>query len=271
MQISHWNIEGSHGEPIYGTTHKSSVEPRGVILMAHGFKGYKDYGMFPWLAAQLSNEGFIVHRFNFSHSGMLDNDGPFERLELFEHATWNTQVEDLKKLEHEFSQPNLPLTLFGHSRGGVATLLAVGRGEVSANRIIALSSPSCCISMSKEDQQKLLDAGRIESPSGRTGQMLHIGKCFLEEQLESPKRHDLLTLSAGITVPCLLIHGENDPTVSVSAAVTLSETIPNSILIRIPGGDHVFNTPNPFPIGGKPSTQLNNVWNSISTWLKQST
>ena len=267
MQITHWNIEGSKGEKMYGSTHSARNEPRGVVIMAHGFKGYKDYGMFPWLATQFSNEGYIVHRFNFSHSGMQGDDGPFERLDLFEQTTWNTQVEDLKILEQAFAQPNLPLTLFGHSRGGVATLLAVGRGDVSANRVIALSSPCDCVSMSKEDQQRLLDEGRIESPSSRTGQMLYVGKCFLEEQLESPECHNLLTLAAGITVPCLIIHGEDDPTVSVHSAVTLAETIPKSTLARIAGGDHVFNTPNPFPIAGDPSTQLNAVWHSISSWL----
>lgn len=267
MQLTHWNIEGSKGETIYGTSHSAFREPRGVVLVAHGFKGYKDYGMFPWLATQFSREGFIVHRFNFSHSGMLDNDGPFERQDLFEQATWNTQVEDLKILQQAFAQPDLPLTLLGHSRGGVATLLAVGRGEVPVNRVIALSSPCDCISMSSEDQQRLLNEGKIESPSSRTGQMLHVGKCFLEEQLKSPECHDLLTLAAEITVPCLIIHGEDDPTVSVRAAVTLAETIPNSTLARIAGGDHVFNTPNPFSINGDPSVQLNAVWDSISSWL----
>jgi alpha-beta hydrolase superfamily lysophospholipase len=265
MKITDWEMEGSRGETIYGTTHEASSEPKGVVLMAHGFKGYKDYGMFPWLAKQFSSGGDIVHRFNFSHSGMLDGDGPFERPDLFEQATWNTQVEDLKVLAHALTQENLPLTLFGHSRGGLAALLAVGRGEVDASRVIALSSPSQCISMSTEAQNLLLEQGKIESPSGRTGQMLYVGKAFLEEQLQSPESHDLIALASTIEVPCLIIHGEDDSTVPFSAAVTLAGTIEHATLEKIAGGDHVFNTPNPFPIDGVPSPQLQAVWDSIAT------
>ena len=264
MKNTDWEMEGSRGETIYGTTHGAYASPKGVVLMAHGFKGYKDYGMFPWLATQFSNDGYIVHRFNFSHSGMRNGDGPFERPDLFEQATWDTQVEDLKILAEALSQNNLPLTLFGHSRGGVATLLAIGRGEVDAGRVIALSSPSQCISMSTEVQNLLLEQGKIESPSGRTGQMLYVGKAFLEEQIESPETHDLLALASTIYVPCLIVHGEEDSTVPVSAASTLADTIPHATLVKIAGGDHVFNTPNPFPPDGVPSPQLQAVWDSIS-------
>ena len=268
MKITDWKIEGSGGEVIYGTTHDAQSELKGVILMAHGFKGYKDYGMFPWLATRLSAEGFIVHRFNFSHSGMVDGDGPFEREDLFEQATWNTQVEDLQILSEAFTQENMPLILFGHSRGGVATLLAVGRGTVPADGVIALSSPSGCNPFSREDQDRLLDDGRLESPSGRTGQMLYVGKVFLEEQLESPEMHDLQTLLSQTDVPCLLIHGEDDSTVLAESAHRIAENISNSTVAIITGGDHVFNTQNPFPIDGEPSQQLQDVWEAIQVWLE---
>ena len=265
MKNSDWEVEGSKGKTIYGTTHDPSEDPKGIVLMAHGFKGYKDYGMFPWLATRISSEGYIVHRFNFSHSGMLDGDGPFERPDLFEQATWNSQVEDIKILANRFAQNELPFTLFGHSRGGVATLLAVGRGEVDAKRVITLSSPSQCNPMTKEDQKFLLEEGKIESPSGRTGQMLYVGRAFLEEQLESPETHDVIALASRIEVPCLIMHGVDDSTVPLSAAIALTEAIPNATLAKIVGGDHVFNTPNPFPIDGEPSAQLQAVWDAISS------
>ena len=45
-----WSIPGSDGEPIIGNTHVPRDEPAGMVLVAHGFKGYKDYGMFPRIA-----------------------------------------------------------------------------------------------------------------------------------------------------------------------------------------------------------------------------
>ncbi len=158
--------------------------------------------------------------------------------------------------------------MFGHSRGGVATLLAAGRGSVPADGVIAISSPSNCNPLSSEDQDRLLDEGRLESPSGRTGQMLYIGKTFLEEQLESPEEHDLLALLTRVDVPCLIIHGQDDPTVPAVAAQVIVEKISNSTLAIVRGGDHVFNTPNPFPVDGEPSQQLQDVWSAIEGWLE---
>ncbi len=267
MSTSDWSIEGSRGETIYGTTHQHSAERKGVVLVAHGFKGYKDYGMFPWLSTQFSSEGFEVHRFNFAHSGMGALDGPFEREDLFEQSTWNRQVEDLQILVDTFSIPDCPLFIVGHSRGGVCALLSVGRGAVKATGVMTLASPSSCLSLPDQMQQTLLQDGRIESPSGRTGQMLYVGKAFLEEQLDDPEQHDLLQLVTQIDCPCLLIHGRDDSTVPVNAAMELDEAISDSTLAVIEGGDHVFNTPNPFPVNGTPSPQLGAVWSSMQSWL----
>ena len=270
MKVSDWTMIGSRGETIHGTTHEPESVAKGAVLMAHGFKGYKDYGMFPWLASQFSQDGYIVHRFNFAHSGMLGSDGDFERPDLFECSTWNTQIEDLQILSETFSRPDMPLAIFGHSRGGVAALLGVARGEVLADRVIALSSPSECNSMSEQDQERLLAIGKMESPSGRTGQMLYVGKCFLEEQLAAPEMYQLLELAKNIDVPCLIIHGADDPTVPSQAAIKLVEAIPDSVLKIIAGADHVFNTPNPFPFDGAPTPQLKAVWDAIRDWMPHS-
>ena len=95
--VESWTIDGSDGEPIRGDVHAASIAPpRGVFLIAHGFKGYKDYGMFPVLAREFAAAGFIAHRFNFSHSGMTNNIATFERPDLFEKDTWNRQVYDFR-------------------------------------------------------------------------------------------------------------------------------------------------------------------------------
>ena len=66
----------------------------------HGFLGYKDYGMFPHLAATLAAEGYITHRFNLSHNGMDNRVGfydpsLFQRPDLFKADTWNRQRHDI--------------------------------------------------------------------------------------------------------------------------------------------------------------------------------
>lgn len=267
MSESRWKIQGSVGEFIHGDTSRPSGDPKGILLIAHGFKGYKDYGMFPWLTQMFAGQGFIVHRFNFSHSGMTASDGPFERPDLFERDTWNFQVEDLAILTLKLAQEGLPMTILGHSRGGVSCLLAAGRRAVDVDGVISLSAPATCNPMTHQAQQELLTQGFIESPSSRTNQMLHVGRAFLQDQLDDPESHDLLPLIETIESRILVIHGESDPTVSVESATAIAAAGQTTTLVRIPNGDHVYNTPNPFPKSGTPSVQLAAVWSAIQSWL----
>lgn len=271
-RITDFSIPGSGGQPILGNTHLPTENPRGIVLIAHGFKGYKDYGMFPRIAQHFAAHGFIAHRFNFSHSGMTSNITTFERPDLFERDTWNKQVEDLRLLLLAIEQQDLPgsgsnsgngtslpVILFGHSRGGVAVLLAVGRGGLALPiaGIITAAAPATCLSMSDDQQQQLLADGFLISPSGRTGQDLRVGSGFLQEQLDDPAGHDLLKLARNITCPVLIIHGTDDPTVPVSSAAAIASAIgENARVIEIASADHVFNTPNPLPVDQPASPQL---------------
>lgn len=267
MQQINWQIEGSGGEAIHGTTHAVVGEATCNLIIAHGFKGYKEYGLFPWLANKAAEAGAITHRFNFSHSGMLAGDGPFERPDLFEAASWNTQVDDLQAVIAHCAT-DLPTILLGHSRGGVAILLAAGRGAIRVEYLIPLSAPSTCNPLSEEMQQEMLRNGFLESPSSRTDQKLRIGRIFLDEQLADPEQHDLLALVENIDVPITVIHGEDDETVLVSSGEAIVKVAKNAIFKPIHGGNHVFNTPNPFPIDGEPSTQLAEVWNVLETIIR---
>jgi pimeloyl-ACP methyl ester carboxylesterase len=268
MQQRHWKIDGSGGEAIHGTTDEGA-HPSCNLIIAHGFKGYKDYGCFPWLALKAAEAGARSHRFNFSHSGMLAKDGPFERADLFEVDTWNKQVEDLKAIVDHCHTPDLPTILLGHSRGGVASLLAVGRGEIDVDHLILLSSPSTCNSLDEKTQQLLLTQGYIESPSSRTNQMLRVGKCFLEEQFEDPESHDLLALATRIEIPITVIHGDDDQTVQLESGEAVSRVAKQGTLLPIHGGNHVFNTPNPFPLDGEASPQLQAVWEALLNIITQ--
>ena len=49
---------------------------------------------------------------------------------------------------------------------------------------------------------------------------------------------DLRAQIARITVPTLIIHGENDPLMPVAAAHWLGETLPNAQQVLIPGAAH---------------------------------
>lgn len=277
MQQHAWTIPGYDDQPILGNTHLPDGDARGAIIIAHGFKGYKDYGMFPRIAQRCAEAGFIAHRFNFSHSGMTNEIDTFARPDLFERDTFNKQVFDLHAVVQaataaEGSQrlpiadcplpPSLPYIIFGHSRGGVAALLTAGRYADDADfaqpaGVITAAAPDRACSLNEQDREQLLQRGWLESPSSRTGQTLRVGRDFLQEQIDDPLAHDVTAMANRIRCPLLIIHGENDPTVPVDSARRIAEAAgDNASLLIIPGGDHVFNTPNPMPDDAEASPQL---------------
>ena len=264
MAPSDWTIEDASGEPILGNTERPSGEPRGVVLLVHGFMGYKDYGMFPYLARAFARAGFVAHRFNLSHSGMTDDIDSFARPDLFERNTWNRQVEDIDRVigaidDGTIGGVGLPVVLFGHSRGGVASILAAGRrarrGQPVAC-VITASSPSRACSMSDEDQRSMLEQGFTTVRSNRTGQDLRIDARWLREQLDDPEAHDVLAHARDLACPLLVVHGMTDPTVPRSCASEIAESARDATLELIENADHVFRTPNPFDPAGMPSPEL---------------
>lgn len=265
IDLISWSLTTNRGETILGDTHMPESRPTAVAIVTHGFMGYKDYGFIPAFTHALAEMGIAASRYNLSHSGMTNTIDRFEKPELFAQNTYNRQVEDIERLlkaldTHELFGTGLPVFLVGHSRGGVASLLAAGRraarGDKPPAGIITIAAPDHTSRLTPDKEQELDQNGYIEVTSNRTGQKLIIDRAFWDEQNEDPAGHDLIALASRITAPTLIIHGEEDETVPLTAGANLSKVIPNAELCPIAGGNHVLNTPNPFPIGGEPSKQL---------------
>ena len=259
-----WQLDGADGQPILGATDKHVDQPRGVLILCHGFKGYMNYGFFPRLAAVAAGQGLLVHRFNFSHSGMTREVDTFERPDLFEKDTWGKQIHDLRTVADaiatgQLDGEGLPMVWFGHSRGGVTVTLTASRvfadAEAEAVRpagIAIASTPDAACGLSEQDRDKLRRDGRLLSPSGRTGQRLHVGKPWLERDRGRPRRVRPQARRRAVTCPTLIVHGGEDQTVNTSAAVALSQRFPASELEIIGGASHTYNCPNPLPPDAEP-------------------
>ncbi len=283
-----WTIEGAEGAPIRGQTHAPEA-PRApeaaarlAALVAHGFKGYKDYGFIPVLAEEIARRAAVAaHRFNFSHSGVGEDPTTFERPDLFERDSRNKQVFDLNRLLEAARLGKLPSTregarvaLIGHSRGGVAALLAAGRAfrDDAPNKpagVAALSAPSRASMLSEREREEMLETGYHETVSARTGQTLRVGKQLLQEELDAPEDHDVLALTKRIECPLLIVHGEEDKTVPVGMSKQIAAANPGARLVTLEGGDHVFNTPNPADPEAPKSPQLQRLCDEVAAFLKE--
>ena len=279
MAHTSWILPGADDQPILGDTHLPDGEPIGVLVVCHGFKGYKDYGFFPYLAECAAQRGLIAHRFNFSHSGMTDRLETFERPKLFEQDTWGKQTEDLGRVAAAIATGQLagrdfPQVWFGHSRGGVTVLLTAGRVFAAAdyqgaNRVppppdvpapvavVTASTPDVATSLDDAQRRLMHKQGYLESPSSRTGQNLRVGLGWLKEIEANPRAYDPCRAIARIKCPVLILHGDQDETVSPTAARRLAEAGGDRVNVRIiEGANHVYGGRNPLPNDEPPPAAL---------------
>lgn len=55
-----------------------------LVIFAHGYKGYKDWGAWNLMAEKFAESGFFLVKFNFSHNGTtVENPTEFGDLEAF--------------------------------------------------------------------------------------------------------------------------------------------------------------------------------------------
>ena len=128
--MTSFQIDSAEGLPIRGDI-ESPDDPRALVVIIHGFKGFKDWGFFPWLAEHLCRQRFAACRFNMSRSGIGEGGDAFDRLDLFRDDTYSGQVSDVVRVARHASRHfrDLPLFLLGHSRGGGIALLAAAQLE----------------------------------------------------------------------------------------------------------------------------------------------
>ncbi|MDN3655434.1 hypothetical protein QWZ08_07350 [Ferruginibacter paludis] len=67
-----------------------------VVIYAHGFNGFKDWGNFDLIAEEFAKRGFVFVKFNFSHNGTTpDQPEVFADLEAFGNNNYSRELKDL--------------------------------------------------------------------------------------------------------------------------------------------------------------------------------
>lgn len=115
-----------------------------VVVYAHGYNGFKDWGNADLIADQFSAAGFTFVKFNFSHNGTSpEQPEDFVNLEAFGNNNYTKQLNDLKLVidwicdvknvfQQHINQNNI--SLIGHSMGGgIAILHAAVDNRIKTN------------------------------------------------------------------------------------------------------------------------------------------
>lgn len=222
---------------------------RSLIVITHGYKGFKDWGMFPYVAKTLSNEHEVIS-FNFSHAGIGEDLEQFTELEKFARNTYQREIRDMEILLSYLSQHHrfgsLPVFLLGHSRGGgVCLLYALDHPEEIAG-VLSWNGITSLDLFTEEQKREMREQGRTHVLNGRTGQQMPLDAVIIEDLEQQAERYNLMERMKQARFPAVLIQGSEDSEHLRRGSEALNRLRPDIEWVCIPGGNHTFGTVHPF-------------------------
>ncbi|MNZ40729.1 Alpha/beta hydrolase family protein [compost metagenome] len=225
--------------------------PEGIIIIAHGYKGFKDWGMFPYAAEYLSRSHEVV-TFNFSHNGIGEKDPlEFTELEKFAVNTYDQELSDLfaliRYLQADEQLRVLPLFLIGHSRGaGVCLVHALDHPD-TVNGVVSWNGVTNLDLFSDKQKEEMRENGRSYVLNGRTNQQMPLDVVIIEDLERQHERYDIIgRLSHHKDFPVILIQGSEDGAHLRHGSERLTSVRPDIQWVQVPGGNHTFGTVHPF-------------------------
>ncbi len=268
IQKHELSIEGFNNRPItLDISIPVSKTALPLIIFCHGFKGFKDWGHFNWVAESAAQQGLSFLKFNFSHNGIkADNLNELSDLEAFSENNYSIEMYDLGKVidyavenASVFNINPKEIYLVGHSRGGGIALLKAAEDK-KVKKLALWASLSEFDSFFRpatiEEWQK---NGVVYAENKRTGQQLPLKKQFYDDYLANKSKLDVKKAAKMLEVPLLIVHGDQDESVNISHAEFLYNQVQHSIFIKVEGGNHTFGAKHPFNPETDGSEMLNEL------------
>lgn len=259
LSLNKPDSEFIHSSLFYNSNKTTSKLP--LIIFAHGFKGFKDWGGFPYLCQKLAEEGFAVLSFNFSHNGVdISSPMDFTRLDKFALNTHSTELNDIKTVINsiavfadEYNIDTNKIGLVGHSRGGGVSIIAASEdsrktGFSVIKALVTFASISKFDRYTDEQKKKWREKGFIEIPNTRTNQMMRMNIEMLNDIEVNSERLNILNAASKLNKPYLIIHGKEDLAVKYTDAESIySSSCPSLTELHIiENTGHTFGIEHPF-------------------------
>ncbi len=216
----------ANGDELAATIYSPEEKPTNkAVIYAHGFKGFKDWGFVPYIGEFLSEAGFLVVTFNFSHNGIGDNLLEFTEQAKFAQNTFSREIQELSEIIDACKSgkfgPVHNIGVLGHSRGGgIALLTAVKKSLVEA--VSTWSAVSTFDRYNKSIKKAWRKKGYFEVANKRTGQIMRLNTTLLDDvEQNGAERLNIAKAVTKLNKPLQIIHGTEDEGVPLSDAEKL--------------------------------------------------
>ncbi len=253
--------------------YREGVKDAPVVVICHGFKGFKNWGFFPALVDTLASAGYFAITFNFSRNGIGSDLQNFTELDLFSKNTYTHELTDLACIFDAISSRTMGkgiadperIGLMGHSRGGGIALL-YAQTDSRVNTLVTWSAIATVHRYSPDYIGEWKKNGFIEIENKRTGQLMRVTTDLLDDLEKNKIDLDILSAAGKIDIPTLIIHGQDDESVPVKEAQSIYDHLvtPSKELMIIEGGTHTFGASHPLESRPEP---LEIVFDLTENWF----
>jgi dienelactone hydrolase len=220
--------------------------PSAVVVLCHGFKGYRTWGFLPYVAGRLRDAGLAACALDFSFNGVasavhpdsttpkarpVPKRGPrYARPDLFRMNTLAREIEDLALTLCGASEnglggcvdASLPIGLFAHSRGGVSAMVNASKNE-RVRALCTWSAPDHPDHFTARQKALWRRYGEYDFTDAVDGTRLSLSSAYLDDLEKNHENYDLKRRAADLHVPYLIVHGEMDLAVPVRCAHALHD------------------------------------------------
>lgn len=188
-----------------------SESQKGLAFVMHGLGGFKEQEHIATFADAFKEKGFTVVRFDTTNT-LGESGGKYEDATI---TNYYEDLEDVIKWAQEQEWYQEPFALSGHSFGGISTSLYA---EKYPEKVLALAPISTVVSgrLSVEANKNGEDAEdfakwertgwKEEESRSKPGVIKRLPWSHIVDRL----KYDLLPNASKLTMPVLLITGEND-------------------------------------------------------------
>jgi dienelactone hydrolase len=257
MVIKSYVIQSAESEPIHiDFRYDYGARQVPLIIVLHGFKGFKDWGFFPDLCTRFTESGYASLCFNFSRNGIGQDLMEFTELDKFATNTYSHELSDVKSviraIDDQVIGKNIVdpqrMAIIGHSRGGAVALLSALEMQERFQAVATWASISNLNRYTDDQIKKWEKNGFIEIQNARTGQIMPMNKSFIKDLQKNKKKFNLEARLPDLEIDSLFIHGLNDTSVPAQESENLHQWCGayHKKLELIEDADHTFNIKHPF-------------------------
>jgi len=249
---------------------------RPAVVVCHGFKGFMEWGFFPYVAERLCEQGMTVIRFNLSGSGMRPGEDWVADPEAFRTATYTKDLAELCEILSAVGDRIAPgrvdpraLGLLGHSRGGGTSILAssVSPGRERLRALVTWSAISTIDRLTDKEIDAWREKGGFPVVNTRTGQKLELGIEVLEDALAHRRELDVVRAAGERAMPWLIVHGDADETVPIVEGERLAGAARSPAeFLEIPDTGHTFGATQPF---SGTTHELKEALDATTAWFQK--